>query len=73
MKRYPTLKILKVEVMEVAEMVEVVKAAVMKDTIRRRYSRAKQIGVKEDAVEEEAADQFIQTFSAPSVTNMVTT
>ena len=44
----------------------------MKDTIRRRDSRAKQIGVEEDAVEEEAADQFIPTFSATNVTNMVT-
>ena len=58
--------------MEAAEMVEVVKAAVMKNTIRRRDSRAKQIGVEEDAVKEEAADQFIPTFSATNVKNMVT-
>ena len=74
MKRYSTLKIFKVEVVvvEAAEMVEVVKAAVMKNTIRRRDSRAKQIGVEEDAVKEEAADQFIPTFSATNVKNMLT-
>ena len=72
MKRYSTLKILKVEVMEVAGMVEVVKTAKMKKIIRRRDSRAKKIGVEEDAVEEEAADQFTPTFSATNVTNMVT-
>ncbi|XP_022933038.1 uncharacterized protein LOC111439728 [Cucurbita moschata] len=53
-------------------MVMVVKAAVMKDTIRRRDSRAKKIGVEEDAVKEEVADQFTPTFSATNVTNMVT-
>ena len=37
-----------VVVVEVAKMVEVVKAAVMKDIIRRRDSRVKQIGVEED-------------------------
>ena len=72
MKRYSTLKIFKVEVVEVAEMVEVVKAAVMKNIIRRRDSQAKQIGVEEDAVKEEAADQPIPTFSAINVKNMVT-
>ena len=36
--------------MEVVEMVAVVKATVMKDTIRKKDSRAKQIGVEEDAV-----------------------
>ena len=55
--------------MEVAKMVEVVKAAEMKDIIRRRDNQAKKIGVEEDAVEEEAADQ---TFSAINVKNMVT-
>ena len=71
MKRYSTLKIFKVEVvvMEVAEMDEMVKAAVMKDTIRRRDSRAMQIGVEEDAVDEEAADQFTPTFKATIVKN----
>ena len=67
MKRYSTLKIFKVEVVEVAEMVEVVKAAVMKNIIRRRDSRAKQIGVEEDTVKEEAADQPIPTFSVINV------
>ena len=74
MKRYSTLKIFKVEVvvMEVAEMVEMVKAAVMKGTIWRRDSRAMQISVEEDAANEEAADQFITTFKATIVKNMVT-
>ena len=58
--------------MEVVEMVAVVKAAVMKGTIKRRDSRANQIGVDEDAVEEEATDQIIPTSSATNVTNMVT-
>ena len=44
----------------------------MTDTIRRRDTRAKQMGVEEDAVEEEATDQFIPTFNATNVTNMVT-
>ena len=52
--------------MKVVKMVMVVKAAVMKDTIRRRDSFAKQIGV------EEAVYQFTPTFSATNVTNMVT-
>ena len=63
MKRHSTLKIFKVEVV-VMEIVEIV--TVIKDT------RAKQIGGEEDAVEEEAVDQFIPTFSATNVTNMVT-
>ena len=67
MKRYSTLKIFKVEVVEVAEMVEVVKAAVMKDIIRRKDSRAKQIGVEEDAVKD-----ITPTFGAINVKNMVT-
>ena len=58
--------------MEVAKMVEVVKAAVMKDIIRRRDSQTKQIGVEEDAVEEEAADQLTPTFSAINLKSMVT-
>ena len=58
--------------MKVVKMVMVVKAVVMKDTIRRRDSRAKQIGVEEDTVEEEAADQIIPTLSATNVTNLVT-
>ena len=47
------------------------KAAVMKGTIRRRNSRANQIGMEEDVVEEEAADRMIPTLSATNVTNMV--
>ena len=61
-----------VVVVEVTKMVEVVKAAVMKNIIRRRNSRAKQNGVEEDAVKEEAADQFISTLNATNVKNMVT-
>ena len=56
MKRY-ALKIFKVEVVEVEGMVEVVKAAEMKDIIRRKDSRVKQFGVEEDVVEEEAVNQ----------------
>ena len=48
-------------------MVEVVKAAEMKDIIRRRDSRAKQIGVEEDVVKD-----IIPTLSAINVKNMVT-
>ncbi|XP_022974959.1 uncharacterized protein LOC111473779 [Cucurbita maxima] len=51
-------------------MVMIVKAAVMKDTVRRRDNRAKQICMEEDAVEEEAANQFTPTFSVTNVTNM---
>ncbi|KAK7341397.1 hypothetical protein VNO80_24326 [Phaseolus coccineus] len=40
-------------VVEVVEMVAVVEVAIMKGTIRRRNSRANQIGVEEDVVEEE--------------------
>ena len=58
--------------MEVVEMVAVVKAAVMKGTIKRRDSRANQIGVEEDAVEKEEADQIIPTSSATNAINMVT-
>ena len=50
-------------------MVEVVKTAAMKDVIKRRDGPAKQIGVEEDAIEEETADQ---TSSAINVKNMVT-
>ena len=72
MKRYSTLKIFKVEVVEVTKMIEVVKAAVMKDIIRRRDSQVKQIGVEEDTVKDEATDQSIPTFSAINVKNMAT-
>ena len=46
----------KVEVVEVAGMVEVVKATVMKKIIRRRDYRAKQIGVEEDAIKDAVKD-----------------
>ena len=59
----------KVEVVEVAGIVEVVKTTVTKKSIMRRDYRAKKIGVEEDAVEEEAADQI---FSATNVRNMAT-
>jgi len=74
MKRYSSIKILEVEgvVVEVVETVVVVKAIVMKGIIRRRNSRANQIGMEEDVVEEEAAYQITPTSSATNVTNMVT-
>ena len=49
-------------------MVEVVKTAKMKKFISRRDSRAKKIGVEEDAIKEEAVDQ---TSSVTNVKNMV--
>ena len=60
-ERYYILKIFKVETVavEVVEMVAVVKAVVMKDTIRRKDSRAKQIGVEKDVIEEEATNQIV--------------
>ena len=58
--------------MEVMEMVVMVKATIMKGTIRRRNCRAKQIGMEEDVVEKEAVDRIIPTSSATNVTNMVT-
>ena len=61
MEKYSTLKIFEVEVVKVAEMVEVIKVTVTKKSIMRRDCQAKQIGVEEDAVEEEVVDQ---TFSA---------
>ena len=60
-------KMFKLEVVKVTKMVEVVKAAEMKDLIRRRDSRAKQIGLEENAVKD-----IIPTFSAINVKNMVT-
>jgi len=71
---YSIVKILKVEgvAREVMETVVVVKAIVMKGTIRRRNSRANQFGMEEDVVEEEAVDQITPTSSATNVTNMVT-
>ena len=44
----------------------------MKGTIRRRNSRANQIGMEDDVVEEEAADQITPTSSATNVKNMET-
>ena len=54
--------------MEAAGIVEVVKVIVTKKTTRRRDYRAKKIGVEEDTIEEEVADQ---TFSAINEKNMV--
>jgi len=59
-------------VVEVVGTVVVEKAAIMKGTIRRRNSRANEIGVEEDVVEEEEADRIIPTSSATNVINMVT-
>ena len=58
--------------MDVVGMIVVVKAADVKNFIRSRNSQIKQIGVEEDAVEEEAAGQTIPTLSATSATSMVT-
>ena len=58
--------------MEIEETVVVVKATVMKGTIRRRNSQTNQIGMEEDMVKEEATDQITPTSSATNVTNMVT-
>jgi len=71
---YSILKIFEVEdvAVGVVEMVMVVKAAVMKGTIRRRGSQVNQIGVEEDVVEGEVADRIIPTLSVTNVTNMVT-
>ena len=71
MKRHSTLKIFKVEVVEVAGMVEVVKTAKMKKIIRRRDSRAKKIGVEEDAIKGAVKD-ITPTSSVINVKNMVT-
>ena len=70
MKRYSTLKIFKVEVVEVAGMVEVVKAAIMKKIIRRS-DQAKQISVEEDAIKDVVKD-IIPTSSVINVKNMAT-
>ena len=59
-------------VVEVVEMVVVVKAAVMKGIIRRRGSQVNQIDMEEDVVEGEVADRIIRTSSVTNVTNMVT-
>ena len=61
----------KVEVVEAAGMVEVVKATIMKKTIRRRDCRAKQIGVEEDAIKDVVKDT-IPTSSVTNVRNMAT-
>ena len=71
MKRYSTLKIFKVEVVGVTEMVEVVKATIMKKIIRRRDSRARQIGMEEDAIKDAVKD-IISTFNVTNVKNMAT-
>lgn len=60
-------------VVEVVKMVEVFKAAVLKDIIKRRDSRTNQIGVEEDAVEEEVSDRTTPTSSTTSVGSMVIT
>ena len=71
MKMYSTLKIFKVEVEEVAEMVEAVKTADMKKIISRRDSRGKQIGVEENAIKDAVKD-IIPTSSVTNVKNMAT-
>jgi hypothetical protein len=50
----------------------VIKVVVKKGIMRRMGNKANKIGVEEDAVVGEAADQIIPTSSATNVTNMVT-
>ena len=57
--------------MEAAGMVELLKAIVMKKTMRRRDYRAKQIGVEED-VFKGAIKDTLPTSSASNVRNMAT-
>ena len=57
--------------MEVAGMVEVVKATVTKKTTRRRDCRAKQIGVEEDTIKGAVKDT-ISTSNALNVMNRAT-
>jgi hypothetical protein len=73
-KRYSILKILEVEGMavEVEKMITVVEAVVKKGIMRRMDNQANKIGVEEDTVVGEAANQIIPTSSATNVTNMVT-
>jgi hypothetical protein len=58
--------------MEVKEMVTVVEVVVKKGIMRRMGNQANKIGVEEDAVVGETADQIISTSSAINVTNMLT-
>jgi hypothetical protein len=73
-KMYSILKIFEVEgvAVEVKEMVTVVEAVVKKGIMRRMSNQANKIGVEEDAVVGEAADQIIPISSATNVTNMIT-
>lgn len=75
MKRYSTLKILEVEdvVVGVVKVVEVVKAAILKDVIKRMDSRINQNGVQEDVVKEEVAGRITPTSNATSLGSMVIT
>jgi Zinc knuckle len=73
-KMYSILKIFEVEgvAVKVEEMVTVVEVVVKKGIMRRMDNQANKIGVEEDAVVGETADQIIPTSSATNVTNMVT-
>jgi hypothetical protein len=73
-KRYSILKIFEVEgvAVEVEEMVTVVEVVVKKGIMRRMGNQANKIGVEEDAVVGEVADQIILISSATNATNMVT-
>ena len=64
-------KMFKVEVVEAAGMVEVVKAILTKKTTKRRDCRAKQICVEEDAIKDAVKDT-IPTSSVINVRNMAT-
>ncbi|KAG8501144.1 hypothetical protein CXB51_003220 [Gossypium anomalum] len=57
---------------EVEEMVAIEEAAVKKGIMRRRSNQTNKIGMKEDAIIEEAVSRIIPTSSVTSVANMVT-
>jgi gag-polypeptide of LTR copia-type len=73
-KRYSILKIFEVEgvVVKIEEMVMVVEVMVKKGIMRRMGNQANKIGMEEDAVVGETADQIISTSSATNIINMVT-
>jgi hypothetical protein len=57
---------------EVEEMVTVVEVMIKKGIMRRMGNQANKIGVEEDAIVGETANQIIPISSATNVTNMVT-
>ena len=71
MDKYSTLKIFEVEVVKVAEMVEVIKVTVTKKSIKKRDYRAKQIGMEDD-IFKGAVKDTLPTSSASNIRNMAT-